>query len=180
MKIQKTISVTFLLLLSVVFFFSCSDDFEEPAKNSVNIDMSGELTLGSPASLIIDETNPSNYYSRVDSISQYGYGSGFILPDSLKDCDLKIVISGKMRETESVTGYVAIALHGRDSIYFWGNVFGYVHIKQVNSWFHFKDSLLIPKAANKPSSQYLKIFPFKQIGKGYYDVDEMNVKISRE
>ncbi len=180
MKIQKTISVTLSFLLSGVFFFSCSDDFEEPVKNSVNIDLSGELTMGGPNSLITDENDPSNKYSRVDSIAQYGYGAGYTIPDSLKDCDLKLVISGKMRETENITGYIAIALHGKDSIYFWGNVFGYVHVKQLNTWTNFIDSLIIPKSSNKPSSQNIKIFPFKQTGKGYYDVDNLLVKITRQ
>lgn len=179
---KTTFFIAGLSLITAFLFTQCDsgDEFEETVKASTIIDLSGELTMGGPNSLVIDESNPANMYSRVDSIGQYGYGASFTIPDSLKDCNLKLVISGKMRETENITGYIAVALHGKDSIYFWGNVFGYIHVKQPNTWTTFKDSVFISKAANKPSAQSLRIFPFKQTGKGYYDVDNLLVKITRE
>lgn len=180
--IKNTLFLATALVATSFLFVRCDsgDEFENVTKSSVELNLSGEVTQMSPNTLVIDESNPSNVYSRVDSVVQYGFGTAYTIPDSLKDCNLKLVVSGKMRETESVTGYIAVALHGKDSIYYWGNVFGYVHIKQINTWTPFKDSILIAKSANKPSAQLLKIFAFKQVGKGYYDVDDLVVKITRE
>lgn len=181
---KTKIKSTFLIIAGLVtsgFFSRCDsgDEFENTSKASVNIDISGEITQGGQSLLVIDENNPSNMYSRVDSAIQYGYGIAYSLPDSLKDCDLKIVFSGKMRETESSTGYIAVALHGKDTIYFWGGIYAKIHVPQLNTWTPFKDSLLIEKAKNTPASMLLKIFAIKQTGKGYYDVDDLQVKISR-
>ena len=180
--IKNTLFLATALVATSFLFVRCDsgDEFENATKSSVELNLSGEITQLSPSALVIDESNPSNVYSRVDSIVQYGFGTAYTIPDSLKDCNLKLVVSGKMRETENSTGYIAFALHGKDSIYFWGNVFSYVHIKQINTWTPFKDSVVITKSANKPSSQLLKIFAFKQTGKGYYDVDDLVVKITRE
>lgn len=180
--IKNTLFLATALIASSFLFVRCDSggEFENVSKNEVIIDLSGEMIQGGQNLLVIDESNPSNMYSRVDSVIQYGYGVHYTIPDSLKDCDLKLVVSGKMRETEDVTGYIAIALHGKDSIHYWGNIMGTTHIKQNNNWAPFKDSVLILKSANNLSSKYLKIFPFKQVGKGYYDVDDLVVKITRE
>ena len=85
-----------------------------------------------------------------------------------------------MRETESMTGYIAVALHGKDTIYFWGMMLSRSYVKGPNKWFDFKDSVIINKATNTPASLFLNVFPFKQTGKGYYDVDNLIVRISRE
>ncbi|MBK7666556.1 MAG: hypothetical protein IPJ32_03945 [Sphingobacteriaceae bacterium] len=180
--IKNTLFLATALVATSFLFVRCDsgDEFENVTKNEVTIDLSGEMIQEGRIFLVVDESNPSNMYSRVDSIAQYGYNIYYTIPDSLKDCNLKLVFSGKMRETEGVTGSIAIALHGKDSIYFWGNVFGYIHVKQINTWAPFKDSVLINKTANRPTSQFLKIFPYKQTGKGYYDVDDLVVKITRE
>jgi hypothetical protein len=181
-NIKNTLCLATALVASSFLFMRCDsgDEFENATKASVDLNLTGELTQFSQNVLVIDENNPSNMYSRVDSVSQYGFGTQFNLPDSLKDCNLKLVVTGKMRETESITGYIAIALHGKDTMHFWGNVFGYVHVKQPNTWVTFKDSVTITKAVNLPSSKFLRIFPLKQTGKGFYDVDEVMVKITRE
>ena len=181
-NIKNTLCIATALVVSSFLFTRCDsgDEFEGSVKTPVELNLSGELTPACQNCLIIDENNPSNMYSRVDSIGQYGYGTAYTLPDSLKDCALKIILTGKMRETESASGYIAIALHGRDTIYYWGNIFSSLHVKELNKWTEFKDSAFIDKSVNNPSSLQLKIFSFKQVGKGYYDVDDLMVKITRE
>ena len=142
--------------------------------------MGGEIIQGGPNNLVIDENNPRNSYSRVDSILIYGYGLSYKMPDSLRDCNLKIILSGKMRETESVTGNIAVALHGRDSIYFWGSLKASAYITQPNSWVQFKDSVIIEKIVNKTSSEDLRFFSTKPIGKGFFDVDDLKIEIIKE
>ncbi|MBP7807846.1 MAG: hypothetical protein KA163_01005 [Bacteroidia bacterium] len=178
---MKTILPFSLAFLCLLFIYSCSDnEFENTSVEGVNLDLSGEIVYACPSCLITDENDPSNSYGRIDSISQYGFGVYYTLPDSLKDCTLKLILTGKMRETESISGYLAVALHSTDSIYHWGYVFSEHHLKELNKWGEFKDSVIIPRQANKPSSRLLKIFQFKTTGKGAYDVDQLNVKIIRQ
>jgi hypothetical protein len=169
------------LLTTSILLLGCDsgNEFENNANSSVELNLSGEIIQMSPNSLIVDE-NSSNMYSRMDSIVQYGFGAAYSLPDSLKDCNLKLLISGRMRETESITGYLAISLNNKDSILYWGNVMANKYIQQINTWVQFKDSVFIPKTNNKSSTQFLKIFSRKYDGKGYYDVDDLIVKIIRE
>ena len=175
---MKTVYKLAIAVFSLTLIMSCGDDeFEGPAKNEVNIDLSGEVVQACSGCLITDENNPGNVYGRIDSISKYGFGMYYTLPDSLKDCDLKLIMSGKMRETENITGYIAIAVHSVDSIYFWGNLFSSQHVKEINKWIEFKDSINIPKSANTSASRTLKVFQFKEKGKGYFDLDNLNVKI---
>ena len=183
---MRTKIKTFFFILSIIasafLFIKCDSgyEFENNVKSNLSFNLSGEIVQDGLNTLVIDENNPANSYTRIDSISQYGFGLHYNLPDSLKDCNLKLVLTGRMRETENITGYIAIALHGKDTIYYWGNVFSYIHVKQPNACFDFRDSVTINKAANLPSSQVLKVFPFKQGGKGFYDVDGLEVKITRE
>jgi hypothetical protein len=171
-----------LALASVLTLAACDsgDEFENQNNAAVNIDLSGEMSYACPNCLVIDENDPGNYYGRIDSVSQYGFGIYYTLPDSLKDCNLKLIFTGKMRETESRTGYLAIALHSNDSINYWGYVFSEYHVKEFNKWVDFKDSVVISKQANKISSRLLKVFQYKVAGKGYFDVDQLNIKIIRQ
>lgn len=179
---KTTFFMSTALIVSSFLFTQCDsgDEFENASNNEIKVDISGEILQGNQRTLIIDETNPSNSYTRVDSITQYGLDMHYVLPDSLKDCGLKVIVSGKMRETESMSGYIAIALHGKDTIYFWGQLLSRAYIKEPNKWFDFKDSVVINKATNTPATLFLNVFPFKQFGKGFYDVDNLVVRISRE
>jgi hypothetical protein len=179
-KNKTCIAISLIALFSLFTQCDSADEFDNSSKNSVKFNLSGEILQSGQGLLVIDETNPANKYCRIDSITQYGFGVQYTIPDSLKDCNLKLVISGRMRETESITGYVAIALHGKDSIFYWGSVLSGSHVKQLNNWVSFKDSVVINKEANRPSGVELKVFPFKQIGKGYYDVDSLIVEVTRD
>ena len=160
---------------------SCESEFENSPKNEVVFYLSGEVLQGQPGQLVIDENNPSNRYSRIDSVSVYGIGVDYFLPDSIKNGNLKIVISGKIRESESINSSIAISLHGSaDSIYYWGELYSGNYIKQLNNWVNIKDSVIIEQKANNERSKNLQIFSRKVKGKGFFDVDDLTVKITRE
>ncbi len=174
---------TVLVALSFLFVRCDSDDeFESNQRASVKIDMGGELIqCAAPPCLLVDENNPSNRYIRIDSVSQYGLGIDYLLPDSLKDCNLKIIASGKMRESSSFKGCVAFNLtNNRDSILSFVIIKSETHVKHFNSWINFKDSLLIFKGANSMSAKTLRIFPYKNSGNGTFDIDNLVIEIIRE
>jgi hypothetical protein len=177
----KTSIRVFAFSLSCAFFFSCDNSFEKEIPVRLGIDMSGDIIQGNSGCLVIDENNPNNRYSRIDSIRIYGFGFDFFLPDSLKNCNLKLMVSGKMRETESITGNIAFSLqNSKDSISFWGMLVAENYVKQANTWVAFKDSLIIPANANVGNSKLLKVFSGKGKGKGFFDVDDLKVELIKE
>lgn len=177
-------SILFFIIVGsafVLLFARCESEFEGVSKKEVIFYLNGEVTQGQVPTLVTDENNPSNKYSRIDSVTVYGIGVDYFLPDSLKDCNLKVVISGKIRESESINSSIAVSLHGNaDSIYYWGELYSGHYIKQPNNWSTFTDSLIIDQKANNQRSKNLQIFSRKFAGKGFFDVDDLIIKITRE
>lgn len=180
---ERTRIISVIGLIGVLLFFGCDseNEFEINNKVSVKIDLTGELTQYVPSCLVIDENNPSNRYIRIDSALVFGFGFSYIIPDSLKDSDLKIIASGKMRESDNFKGSVAITLSNtKDSTLFWDALKSENHLKELNKWVPFKDSTIIYKQTNNSSAKTLKAFTFKNQGKGTFDVDDLIIEIVRE
>lgn len=181
--IKNTLGIATALFAFSFLFTRCDsgDEFESNNKAKVTIDLSGEITQCSPACLLIDENNPSNKYVRIDSITQYGLGTDYLLPDSLKDCDLKIIASGKMRESATFKGCIAFNLfNNRDSLLQWTIIKSETYVHHLNSWIPFKDSIIIGKDVNKMSAKTLRIFSFKNAGAGTFDVDDLRLDIIKQ
>lgn len=176
-QILKIASALFLGLL----FGSCEPEFENNSKSEVVFFLGGEVLQGPASQLVTDENDPTNKYSRVDSISIYGMGVDYILPDSLKDSNLKLIISAKIRESQSINSSIAVSLHGTaDSIYYWGELYSGNYIKQLNNWVAIKDSIIIEQKSNNVRSKSIRVFSRKVAGKGFFDVDDFTIKITRE
>lgn len=169
--------------LLLFLFCACEDEsisFEEDNTANISLYANGETTNISDHCLVIDETNATNKYSRVDSVRVYGYGVDFILPDSLKETDLTLIISGKWRETESITGNIAVSIHNNtDSILFFNTLNAKDYISSINTWTTFTDTLFINKTQNSISAKRLRIFSGKPNGKGFLDVDDLKITITK-
>ncbi len=182
-NLKRTFSLACIALILFVVFSKCEadDGYEFDKKVSVKIYLTGEVNQYIPPCLVIDENNPSNRYIRVDSALAFGFGTDFVLPDSLKNSNLKIVVSGKMRESDNFKGCIAISLSNiKDSAFFWGTLKSEKHLKQFNVWVPFKDSITLDKQINSSSAKTLRVFPYKNTGKGAFDVDDLVIEIIRE
>ena len=182
-KFKRTFSLACIALILIVVFSKCEadDGYEFDKKLSVKIYLTGEVNQYIPPCLVIDENNPSNRYIRVDSVLAFGFGTEFVLPDSLKNSNLKIVASGKMRESDNFKGCIVMSLSNtKDSTLFWGDLKSEKHVKQFNTWVPFKDSITIDKQINSSSAKTLRVFPYKNNGKGTFDIDDLVIEIIRE
>ncbi|MBL7895815.1 MAG: hypothetical protein JNK50_11035 [Bacteroidia bacterium] len=174
-----------IALTTLAFFIlsGCEEEsisFEEDYTASISLYANGEATNISDYCLVIDETNPANRYSRVDSIKVYGYGIDFILPDSLKESDLTLIVSGKWRETESITGNIAISIQNNtDSIMFFNTLNAKDFITSTNTWYTFTDTFYINKTQNSTIAKRLRVFSGKPNGKGFLDVDDLKINITK-
>lgn len=180
----KTIfTLTIIALTGLVVLSGCDsgNEFESNAYAKVKIDLGGEMLQIGNQFLVVDENNPLNKYSRIDSTLIYGYGVAHLIPDSLKDSDLKIVVSGKMRESDVIKGSIAVTITDmKDSSLLWTEIPASKFVKAANAWTSFKDSLVVYKVQNTLSAKALKIFPFKNRGKGTFDVDDLQITIIKE
>lgn len=171
------------VLASSFLFVRCDsgDEFESDKKVKVKIDLGGEITQCAPQCVVVDENNPSNRYIRIDSVIQYGLGTDYMLPDSLKDCNLKIIASGRMRESDNFKGCIAFNLiNNRDSLLLWTIIKSETHVRHLKSWINFKDSLVISKEVNKMSARTFRVFPYKNGGSGTFDIDNLVIEIIKE
>ena len=159
-RIKNTLFITAALVAFSFLFIRCDSEFESNKKVSVKLDLTGEITQCMPACVVTDENNPSNKYIRIDSVIQYGLGTDYLLPDSLKDCDLKIIASGRMRESDNFKGCIAFNLiNNRDSMLIWTIIKSETHVRHLKSWINFKDSIIISKDLNKMSARTFRVFP---------------------
>ena len=169
-----------IYLAALTVLFGCAKE-EKKKAFEMDLNLTGEMLQVNTQTVIQDEANANNFYSKVDSISKYGYGYKLILPDSLKESNLKVILTADVKETESTTGELDISINESNmNTLFWGFSPMNKHIKQLNTWTSIKDSVLIPADKNKKSGSSLFIFSSKQIGKGAFCVDNFKVKIIKQ
>lgn len=182
MKLNYFKQIFFATIL-VLNLSSCEHEtpsFEEDFSANISLFANGEVSAISGHCLVVDETNPSNMYGRVDSIKIYGYGIEYVLPDSIKESDLTLIISGKWRETESITGNVAIGLHNiKDSILYFNTLNAKDYINALNKWVPFADTFYISKSQNNANAKLIRVFSGKPNGKGFLDVDDLKITITK-
>lgn len=178
---MKIINLLRILPLLGLFFISCNDEeANNTGKAKINFDLSGEVIQGGQHLLLHDEKDPNNKYIRIDSSIIYGFGITYLIPDSLKDIDLKLILNGKMRESDNYNGSIAVSITSdKDSLLYWAQFSSEKYIKQLNSWGEFNDSAIVPKTINNHTAKILKVFPFKNRGKGTFDVDELVIDLTQ-
>ncbi len=178
---MKSHLALYFILFFVITSCDSDSDFEADKKANIIFDLSGEVINTAPQQLVIDENNPNNKYIRIDSTLVYGFGLSYVIPDSLKESDLKIIVRGKMRESAGFNGGIAITMVNlKDSIILWDEFKSVKYMTELNKWVPFKDSTIIYKGYNSLSVKALKIFPFMNKGKGTFDVDDLTLEIIRE
>lgn len=123
------------------------------------------------------KSHSGQYYSSVDSVSQYGVGYDFVLPDSLKKKNVIVYISAWVREAElPIQGEINVGLSDAKGIKKWN---GY-KIKQpnfkANEWCFLKDSIIY--SSSDLNNEYTKIgvIAIKNNGKDLFDVDDLQIK----
>lgn len=171
----------YLLFAISLLTFACNNDPLESNNGKINFDLTGEVLQGGHNCLVHDESDPNNKYIRIDSTVVYGFGITYLIPDSIKDSDIKLIINGKMRESDNNNGSIAISINDfKDSLVYWTQLSSTNYIRVLNNWGEFRDSLIIPKSINNSKTKVLKIFPFKNRGKGTYDVDDLVIELIKQ
>jgi hypothetical protein len=168
-----------VFIASVIVLSSCHKEI--PKKQSIDIDISGEMQQVNNQTLTQDPSNQNNFISAVDSITKYGFGYKIVIPDTLKGKTLKVIYSGSFKESESLTGELVLSVHEQNmSTLFWATYPTTRVVKKPGEWVNFKDSAMIFADKNPKTAMYLFLFNQKNTGKGLLYVDNLKLKIYKD
>ena len=168
-----------VFIASVIILSSCHKEIQK--KQSVDIDISGEMQQVNVQTLIQDPANKYNFISAVDSISKYGFGYKIVIPVTLKGKTLKVIYSGSFKESESLTGELVLSVHEQNmNTLLWVTHPSNRVVKKPGEWANFKDSLMVFADKNPMGAMYLFLFNQKMTGKGMLYVDNLKLKIYKE
>lgn len=126
------------------------------------------------------EAHSGNYFSRTDSVYQYGMGTVVAVNDTNLNKDLRVNLDFWVRTNPIPDSRysMAVALHEGDQVVFWQEVLVSDIVKEGNKWVNIIDSVTVPgNLINKPGL-VIKTFAFNNINKtknGVYDCDDLNI-----
>jgi len=126
------------------------------------------------------DAHSGSYFSRTDSVYQYGMGTVVTVNDTNLNKDLRVNLNFWVRTNPIPDSRysMAVALHDGDQVVFWQEVLVSDIVKEGNKWVNIIDSVTVPgNLINKPGL-VLKTFAFNNINKtknGVYDCDDLNI-----
>lgn len=115
------------------------------------------------------------YYSAVDSINKFGIGYAYVIPDSLKNKEIMMYVSARIREKElPMEGGIAMTLSSDDQNRFWKMIKADKQI--ADQWIEVKDSVLLRPDKLKGNYVEFGVFAYKESGKDFLDADNIEIK----
>lgn len=170
-----------LLLLSSLFFFSCSE-MQEVEKVTMLESKTADLedTANFQPTRQSGEAHSGKFFSRTDSVNHYGASHVFPLHDSLIQSDIRIYVNVWMRSADLGQRHsFAVALHDGDNVLNWTEFMVDKYNAQPNQWVNIKDSVtFMGNTISKPGMQ-IKAFPYNNNGKAILDADDIEVTLKK-
>jgi hypothetical protein len=172
-------------LVSAVFacnlvFTSCSEPKEVEKTTFLEKRIfTGEDSLIDTYPRTKGEAHSGNYFSRTDSVYQYGMGTYIQVNDTNINKDHRVYVNFWARTNIVDKRFsVAIALHDGDNVVFWQEVEASNYVKEPNKWVNIIDSVTVPASlVNKPGL-ILKTFAFNKNNQAktiVYDCDDLEI-----
>lgn len=180
-KISFVLGLVSAVLVSNLVFTSCSEPKEvEKVTFLEKRIFTGEDSLIDTYPRTKGEAHSGSYFSRTDSVYQYGMGTVVSVNDTNLNKDLRVNLDFWVRTNPIPDSRysMAVALHDGDQVVFWQEVMVSDLVKEGNKWVNVIDSVTVPgNLINKPGL-VLKTFAFNNINKtkiGVYDCDDLNI-----
>lgn len=179
-KISFVLGLVSAVFVSNFVFTSCSEPKEvEKVTFLEKRVFTGEDSLIDTYPRTKGEAHSGNYFSRTDSVYQYGMGTFIQVNDTNINKDHRINVNFWARTNVVDKRFsVAIALHDGDNVVFWQEVEASNYVKEPNKWINIIDSVTVPaNLINKPGL-ILKTFAFNKNNQAktiVYDCDDLEV-----
>jgi hypothetical protein len=172
-------------LVSAVFacnlvFTSCSEPKEvEKVTFLEKRVFTGEDSLIDTYPRTKGDAHSGSYFSRTDSVYQYGMGTFIQVNDTNLNKDHRVNVNFWAKTNLVDKRFsVAIALHDGDNVVFWQEVEASNYVKEPNKWVNIIDSVTVPaNLVNKPGL-ILKTFAFNKNNQAktiVFDCDDLEV-----
>lgn len=116
------------------------------------------------------------YYSRVDSLSMYGYGLAIKIPDSLKGKHLRVSVDFLSRLMQKRFGQsLVIAVQNKDKVFYWYAIDLSPLTFKKSKWFVVKDSVQFYYNPTDTNAYELKVFGFNPYKHSMLDIDDLKI-----
>jgi hypothetical protein len=177
---KKTYAIGFILFLTLTIV-SCGGDPKgiEKTKEVYSEFQDMEDTSNYPE-CSSGGAHSGKFFSRVDSVNQYGKGIYFNMPDSLVFKDLRLVVSAWVRMYDNAPEkMIGISLNETPSnkILKWYDIKPANKKIQTNNWVLVTDSFTIDATLNASPDNMIQVFPYNSNKIGAMDVDDIRFSL---
>jgi hypothetical protein len=124
------------------------------------------------------DAHGGNYFSRTDSIDNYGLGTVFQINDSLLSQDIKIKVNFWGRVNTPGTGCLyVLSLNDGENTVSWNQIDITNRITEANKWVNVVDSVTIPGNLVSKTGLRLSAYSFNTNKGVVFDVDDLELSI---
>lgn len=162
--------------IGLLCFYSCNDEcwlmnstkvFPEPSKQRQDT--------------ILKEATTNVYYSQLYRPASNGIIANYVIPEEIKEHEIKIVFNGKARSNfvHSAASIVVAILSEDKSAVIWTPVNLQYYFTELNQWCSFKDSVIVRHEAWQKPFYYINTFAFLGNANGEkFDIQNLEVQVS--
>jgi len=169
-------SIFVILIISTLYFCSCRKEYRVILKEMILADPSKQRQ-----DTILKFPNSSSYFSRLYRPVTNGLISNFIVPNEMKDKEIKIVFRGKARTNYAHSNAViVVSIISRDNQQIsWTPLPLRYYFTETNTWCYFKDSITVKHESWQLPYYYLNTLAFLGSSQNeVFDLDSLFVEIS--
>ena len=183
---MKNFILTVFVTIVMSMFYSCSSPAPKEYK-PIDFIVNGQDSVAQGHeimnywSFVADSTNPANKYSKIDSITKYGMGLSYKIPDSLVGKELVLSITCKGKETMQISSLLVVSIDGINGE---TKPFFYTFVKmsdfmggKLNEWVTVSSEVIIDAPSNDNNNVTIKVYSYKPDGKGNLLIDDLAVSI---
>jgi hypothetical protein len=181
---MKNFVLTSVATALMCMFYSCSSPAPKEYK-PIDFIVNGQDTVAQGYEImnywtfVPDSANPANKYSKIDSITKYGGGISYKIPDSLVGKELVISLKFKAKETQQILSTMVVSIQGDDAkasfytvVDMAANMAG-----KINEWVTVSTEIIVSPDSNDNNNTHLTIYTFKPAGKGNLLTDDLTVSV---
>ncbi len=166
-----------LTLASIALITSCSKKEKQSdivLFNEINMD---SKAINTEKTAREGNAHSGKFYASVDSISVYNAGYVFIIPDSLKNKNMTVYVSGWVREAQApLNGEIILSLSTSKGNVSWNSINKQTQPYNGGEWVQFSDSISYPSQKLQDAYTEIGVFGMKTKGSDAFDMDDLQIK----
>jgi hypothetical protein len=172
---------TTITLISFLAIISSSCNRDKPKRDErlfdVNVTMEKNDFVNVENTRKAFNAHSGDYFSSIDSVTQYGAGYVKKIDDSLRGYNVDIVVSAYIREASApLEGGLAVSVFAPTGIKDWRVLQPKVGAFKPGQWNLVQDTVKYPSSLLTEKDSEIKIFSVKPKGSDFLDIDDIKIK----